>query len=45
MGGIEWETALDINRALLRPIFLSVRKKKKFLKTSFKMTTYSLIIY
>lgn len=27
MGGREWETALDIiNRALLRPIFLSVRK-------------------
>lgn len=27
MGGTEWETALDINRALLRPIFLSVSKK------------------
>lgn len=31
MGRTEWETALDISRALLRPIFLSARKDN-FLK-------------
>lgn len=34
MGGTEWGTALDINRALLRPIFLSARKWNFFLRNT-----------